>query len=199
MFHTYGFKLGVKVLFVHRKCLWLDASKQNPDHSQMCQPLSYAALEWSAVLPIWKGNWLYLAAVLFFLLGSFQMCCGELQEWRVTPIKCQVSHCSNSPEAPPGFALVLTCLCQLVFSSFGSDIRSNVSGIIFNDEMDDFSSPYIINGFGIPPSPANFIAPGSCKLPSCLSLLAISCVLTLWCLQGTLHHACNQAQIWSFL
>ncbi|KAI9442113.1 gamma-glutamyltranspeptidase [Lactarius indigo] len=52
-----------------------------------------------------------------------------------------------------GMAVAITSTVNLVF---GSRVMDPVTGILFNDEMDDFSIPGVPNAFGLWPSPYNY-------------------------------------------
>ncbi|XP_028133170.1 scoloptoxin SSD14-like [Diabrotica virgifera virgifera] len=58
---------------------------------------------------------------------------------------------------PNGDGISLTSSINYIL---GAGFVSESTGIILNDSMDDFSTPGLVNEYGYPPSPSNFIRPG---------------------------------------
>ncbi|CAJ0823017.1 11649_t:CDS:2, partial [Entrophospora sp. SA101] len=54
---------------------------------------------------------------------------------------------------------------------WGSQVMDPDTGILLNDEMDDFSTPGVSNYFGLKPSPYNYIAPNKRPLSSCVPVI----------------------------
>ncbi|RKP03696.1 hypothetical protein CXG81DRAFT_9216 [Caulochytrium protostelioides] len=62
-----------------------------------------------------------------------------------------------------GMAVSMTCTINLLF---GAQLMDPETGIILNDEQDDFSIPGVPNAFQLEPSPYNFVRPGKRPLSS---------------------------------
>lgn len=72
--------------------------------------------------------------------------------------------------APNGDAVSVT---STINWAFGSGILSESTGIIMNNEMDDFSIPGVPNGAGLAPSEANFIQPGNRPVSSMVPTIVL--------------------------
>lgn len=73
------------------------------------------------------------------------------------PLPHESGTCHFSVLDQEGNAVALT---TTINTGFGSLVRSNSTGIIFNDELLDFSTPNHTDIWGLPPNPINFIKPG---------------------------------------
>ncbi|UJR26395.1 hypothetical protein I4U23_007727 [Adineta vaga] len=69
-----------------------------------------------------------------------------------------------------GDAVALTSTVNLYY---GSKVLGSETDIVYNDEMDDFSTPNTTNYFGVPASPANYIEPGKRPVSSMAPLIII--------------------------
>ncbi|KAK4166112.1 gamma-glutamyltranspeptidase [Cladorrhinum sp. PSN259] len=85
---------------------------------------------------------------------------------RFTPPTAGTSHIVTSDAS--GMTVSSTTTINLLF---GSKLMTPDTGIILNNEMDDFSQPGKKNSFGYEPSPNNFIAPNKRPLSSITPLI----------------------------
>ena len=81
-------------------------------------------------------------------------------------------------------AISLTTTINLLF---GSQLVVPETGVIMNNEMNDFSIPGQSNAFGYAPSPANFVKPGKRPLSS------ISPTIAEYGSNGTLYYVIGSA------
>jgi len=78
--------------------------------------------------------------------------------------------CHHSFLSPDGDAVSVTASINLIF---GCKFMSTSTGIIMNNQMDDFASPNITSAYDVPPSPNNFIAPGKRPMSSMSTTIVV--------------------------
>jgi len=78
--------------------------------------------------------------------------------------------CQHSFLSPDGDAVSVTASINLIW---GCKYMSPSTGIIMNNQMDDFASPNITSAYDVPPSPNNFIAPGKRPMSSMSTTIAV--------------------------
>jgi gamma-glutamyltranspeptidase/glutathione hydrolase/leukotriene-C4 hydrolase len=73
------------------------------------------------------------------------------------------------------FVVVLLRVIFIIFfvNSFGAKYAGEDTGIIYNNEMDDFSTPGTVNYFGVPASEPNYIRPGKRPMSSMAPIIIV--------------------------
>ncbi|VDO64075.1 unnamed protein product [Heligmosomoides polygyrus] len=100
--------------------------------------------------------------------GSFEAPAEDHGTTHISVIDCHGNAVSVTSTINLSYFLdtLIVVILELVMACLGALVASPSTGILWNDEMDDFSTPHHPNAFGFPPSPANFIRPGKRPMSS---------------------------------
>ena len=113
-------------------------------------------------LPILRGLLLQLEQAgnnpLFCYRGKWRCRLCNYHDKLLVSIYQEAERKSNAGGTPRH--QVVIWLIFFISFSFGSQYRSTRTGIIYNNEMDDFSIPGEKNSYGVEPSESNMIQPG---------------------------------------
>lgn len=103
----------------------------------------------------------------------------KINDTTTLPIKAYDPHAFIGAESHGTSHIVSADSSGMAISStttintlFGSQVMTPDTGIILNNEMDDFSIPGVRNSFGFAPSPANYIRGGKRPMSSITPIIA---------------------------
>lgn len=103
----------------------------------------------------------------------------KINDTTTLPVQDYVDHAQFPAESHGTSHIVTADSAGMAISStttinllFGAQIMTPETGIILNDEMDDFSIPGVRNSFGFAPAPANYIRPGKRPMSSITPIIA---------------------------
>jgi len=96
----------------------------------------------------------------------------KIDDLRTHPTQYYSPHFDNTEDAGTAHLSVIdgdgnaVSATSTINHYFGNKVRGRRTGVVFNNEMDDFSIPHSTNSFGLPASPANYISPGKRPMSS---------------------------------
>ena len=70
-------------------------------------------------------------------------------------------------------SFTFTCMMGFLFYSFGAKIRSNETGIVYNNHMGSFSIPKSSKSYQIKSSKFNYVAPGKRSLSTACPAIVV--------------------------
>lgn len=102
---------------------------------------------------------------------------GKIDDWRTYPSEHYSNVLPSEDHGTAHISLVVdgdaVAITSTINTYFGAKYAGRFTGIIYNNEMDDFSTPHKPNYFDLQPSVANYIKPGKSPMSSMSPLIVI--------------------------